>query len=103
MIRLATIDDVESITSMWSLLDDHVVNLSRYLEKDEEYDKVIKKFITELVDSKIARIFLAEKDQKIIGFSSGHIENMPWFKGNIGLLGSCWVVKIIEDKVLVQL
>ena len=91
MIREATFRDKDTLLSIWKLYDTEIENITGYLTKAKNYNDAIEKFISDIITSNNESIFVYEKNNVIIGFTAGHIEEQPWHTERTGIIGSCWV------------
>ena len=101
MIRASKISDIEFILPLWSELDKYVANITKnevLNSRVKEYDEVVSKTIREFSNSQNQKLFVAEENSNLIGFSTAYIESLPWFSPVTGLIGSCWVNEDYRNK-----
>ena len=64
----ATEKNIPEIVELWKELADHHSNIDSFFTRRKDGHVNFKSFITELIKSEEAKIFIAIEDQKIIGY-----------------------------------
>ncbi len=73
----ATEKFVSDIVKLWKELSDHHSNIDSFFTRREDGHINFKSFVTELIKSEEATIFVAIEDEKIIGYTIAKIDHYP--------------------------
>jgi len=76
-ITEATEKDIPEIVELWKELSDHHSNIDSFFTRRKDGHVNFKSFITELIKSEEAKIFIAIEDEKIIGYTIAIIDPYP--------------------------
>ncbi len=76
-ITEATEKDIPEIVELWKELSDYHSNIDSFFTRRKDGHVNFKSFITELIKSEEAKIFIAIEDEKIIGYTIAIIDPYP--------------------------
>ena len=73
----ATEESIPEIVELWKELTDHHSNIDSFFTRREDAHLNFKSFITELIKSKEAKVFLAIKNAEVLGYTIAKLKEYP--------------------------